>query len=107
MKAISINGAVFLFMARGEKLTHQAAGYRDHWPSQRYVLWPRAQWWDVRYLKTKNGMREWSPIADKLFDDESAAWLAAYEHWMTIQEARPKYEPKIPCDTFATLREIE
>lgn len=86
MKAISINGAVFLFMARGEKLTQRATGYRDHWPSQRYVLWPRSQWWDVRYLETKNGKREWSPIADKPFDDESSAWLGAYGHWELLKK---------------------
>lgn len=81
MRWVSINGAVFMFMARGEKLQKQHLLPRDNLPDQRYVLWPRGEWWDVRYLDVMGRTREWLPIADKPFCDESAAWLAALAHW--------------------------
>lgn len=41
IRRISINGALFIFMKRGEKLTHDAI-CNDAWrPQNRYLLWPR------------------------------------------------------------------
>ncbi len=81
MRRVSIWGALFMFMQRGEKLTESDQVSSNVWPDYKYVLWPRAEFWDVRFLTMKNGKREWVPIADKPFADESAAWQAASEHW--------------------------
>lgn len=81
MKRISINGALFLFMSRGEKLTEQAIWNESWGPHNRYVLWPRCEFWDVRFKMVENGKLEWLPVADKPFPNESEAWQAAYNHW--------------------------
>ncbi|ORM69112.1 hypothetical protein HA51_12635 [Pantoea rwandensis] len=64
-------------MERGEKLTFQAI-WRD--PGEMYVLWPRGEFWDVRYKQVRHGKLEWKPIADKLFSGENEAWQFAYEY---------------------------
>ena len=51
-------------------------------PDQKYVLWPRGEGWDVRYLEFGTRGIEWLPIAEQLFADEPEAWQAAYGHWM-------------------------
>lgn len=80
MRRITINGAVFMFMARGEKLTEADTLPRNGVPDGRYVIWPRGDQWDVRYLVIGSGRREWLPIAGQPFPDESTAWLAALGH---------------------------
>jgi len=81
MRRASINGALFLFMERGGKLTHDAIWNDRLGPDKRYVLWPRGEFWDVRFKHVKNNKLEWLPVADKPFADENAAWQAAYGHW--------------------------
>lgn len=81
MKKISINGALFLFMARGEKLTEDAIWNEAWGPHNRYVLWPRGEFWDVRLKKVENRKLEWLQIADNPFSDENEAWQAAYFNW--------------------------
>lgn len=81
MRRVIINGAVFMFMARSEKLTEDDALPRNGVPDGRYVLWQRGYLWDVRYLAVGGGKRNWVTIADQLFSDESVAWQAAYGHW--------------------------
>lgn len=82
MGKISINGAVFIFMARGEKLKDSDVRSCNSLPDQKYVLWPRSEGWDVRYSEFGSKGIEWLPIAEHLFADEPEAWQAAYEHWM-------------------------
>ncbi|EOA1911841.1 MULTISPECIES: hypothetical protein [Enterobacter] len=82
MGKISINGAVFIFMARGEKLKDSDVLSSNSLPDQKYVLWPRGEGWDVRYLVYGAKGIEWLPIAEQLFADEPEAWQAAYGHWM-------------------------
>ncbi|AXW99127.2 hypothetical protein CWR40_004218 [Cronobacter sakazakii] len=82
MGRLAISGALFIFKKRGEKLEPWESETCNGWPDHRYVLWPRAEWWDVRYLKRTQEGKEWLPIAEKPFADESAAWLAAYSHWL-------------------------
>lgn len=81
MKKISINGALFLFMARGEKLTEDAIWNEAWGPHKRYVFWPRGEFWDVRFKKVENGKLEWLPVADGPIANEGEAWQAAYSHW--------------------------
>ncbi|WP_276642635.1 hypothetical protein [Siccibacter turicensis] len=81
MRRLSLNGALFMFMERGEKLTDDAI-WNDRWGSgNRYVLWPRGEYWDVRFKQVKKTKLEWLPVADKLFANESEAWQAAYADW--------------------------
>jgi hypothetical protein len=81
MRRFSLNGALFMFMERGEKLTDDAI-WNDRWgPGSRYVLWPRGEYWDVRFKHVKNNKLNWLPVADKPFKDEASAWQAAYAHW--------------------------
>lgn len=68
-------------MARCEKLTHDAIWNKTLGPANRYVLWPRGEFWDVRFKKVENGMLEWFPIADEPFINEHEAWQAASSHW--------------------------
>ncbi|MGK3227661.1 hypothetical protein ACCW94_21545 [Enterobacter soli] len=82
MRKVSINGAVFIFMARGEKLKDSDALPSNGTPDKKYVLWPRGEGWDVRSLLFGEKGIEWLPIAEHLFADESEAWQAAYGHWM-------------------------
>jgi hypothetical protein len=113
MGKISINGAVFIFMAKGEKLKESDAYPSNGTPDQKYVLWPRGEGWDVRYLEFGSNGIEWLPIAETIFADEPEAWQAAYGHWMEIYERKYNFlggagpEEKRTgfdsCDTFATL----
>ncbi|WP_336795696.1 hypothetical protein [Erwinia aphidicola] len=80
MRRITINGAVFMFMDRGEKLTEADTLPRNGVPDGRYVLWPRGDQWDVRYLVVGSGGNEWRVIANHLFPNEGTAWQAALEH---------------------------
>lgn len=80
MRRITINGAVFMFMARGEKLTEADTLPRNGVPDGRYVLWPRGDQWDVRYLVVGSGGNEWRAIADQQFSNEECAWQAAFTH---------------------------
>lgn len=81
MRRVSINGALFMFMERGEKLTHDAIWNEAWGPQNRYVLWPRAGFWVVRFKKVDNGRLEWLPVACEPFANEEEAWQAAYSHW--------------------------
>lgn len=82
MRKVSINGAVFIFMARGEKLKDSDWLPSNSLPDSKYVLWPRGEGWDVRYLVFGTKGVEWLPIEEKIYSDESEAWQAAYGHWM-------------------------
>ncbi|ELC7393266.1 TPA: hypothetical protein LTW89_004314 [Enterobacter hormaechei] len=114
MGKISINGAVFIFMARGEKLKDSDVLSSNALPDQKYVLWPRGEGWDVRYLVYGAKGIEWLPIAEHLFADEPEAWQAAYGHWMEIYKrwdnmlgisgAVKRHNPFDFCDTFETLK---
>ncbi|WP_236316477.1 hypothetical protein [Enterobacter hormaechei] len=88
MGKISLNGAVFIFMARGEKLQDSDAFPSNGTPDQKYVLWPRGEGWDVRYLKFGSKGGEWMHIAENLFANEAEAWQGAYDHWMNIYNKR-------------------
>lgn len=68
-------------MARGEKLTSDAIWNEACGPHNRYVLWPRGEFWDVRFKKVEHGKLEWLPITDEPFAKEGEAWQAAYSHW--------------------------
>lgn len=113
MRRIIINGAVFMFMARGEKLKKSDHFSCNKEPDDRYVLWPRGQGWDVRYLVFGSSGVEWLQIADNIFADEPEAWQAAFSHWMEICTRRDKmmgnsgadnhHSVFDSCDTFATL----
>lgn len=72
MRRVSIWGALFMFMRRGEKLTKSDQVSSNLWPDPKYVLWPRGEFWDVRVMNMNCGKIEWLPIADKPFADESA-----------------------------------
>ena len=63
MRKVSINGAVFIFMARGEKIKDSDWMPSNGLPDSKYVLWPRGEGWEA------------------LFADEPEAWQAAYSHW--------------------------
>lgn len=82
MRKVSINCAVFIFMARGEKLKDSDVLPSNGTPDQKYVLWPRGEGWDVRYLFFGAKGIEWLPIAEALFTEEPEAWNATYGHWM-------------------------
>lgn len=92
MRRASINGALFLFMERGEKLTHDAIWSDRLGPDNRYVLWPCGEYWDVRFKQVKNNKLEWLPVADKPFanENENEAWQAAYSHWQSTQTHKPQ-----------------
>lgn len=88
MRKISLNGAVFIFMARGEKIKDSNFVPTNGTPDQKYVLWPRGEGWDIRKLTfDQNGM-EWLLIAETLFADWPEAWQAAYGHWMEIYDRK-------------------
>ncbi|EPU9086094.1 hypothetical protein ACV0PS_003486 [Enterobacter hormaechei] len=113
MRKISINGAVFIFMARGEKLKDSDALPSNGTPDQKYVLWPRGEGWDVRYSEFGLKGIEWLQIGEALFGDEAEAWQAAYGHWVEICTRRNKMMGNSSADlhhsvfesrdTFATL----
>ena len=81
MRRYALSSALFMFMERGEKLTFDAIWNDSYGPQNRYVIWPRAQYWDVRFKRVTNGMLEWETIADKPFGSENEAWQAAYADW--------------------------
>ncbi len=83
MRKVSINGAVFIFMARGEKLKDSDWRSSNGLPDSKYVIWPCREGWGVRYLVFGAEGAEWLPITKTLFADEAEAWQAAYEHWMS------------------------
>ncbi|MGT1886874.1 hypothetical protein SPL85_13595 [Enterobacter hormaechei subsp. xiangfangensis] len=87
MRKVSINGAVFIFMARGEKLKDSDWMPSNGLPDSKYVLWPRGEGWDVRYSKFGSKGIEWWPIGETLFADEPEAWQAAYGHWMKFNNS--------------------
>lgn len=81
MRSFSLNGALFMFMGRGEKLTDDAI-WNDRWgPDERYVIWPRSVYWDVRFKKVGQGRLECLAISDKPFASSDEAWQAAYADW--------------------------
>lgn len=82
MRKVSINGAVFIFVARGEKIKDSDWIPSNGLPDSKYVLWPRGKGWDVRYLVFSTKGVEWLPIEKNTYSDESEAWQAAYGHWM-------------------------
>ena len=84
MRRAAINGAVFLFLARGETLQKKDIFPCNGVPDERYVLWPRGDLWDVRYYNRQTN--EMLAIADAPFSDESAAWLAAFAHREALSE---------------------
>lgn len=88
MRTVSINGAVFIFMARGEKLQDSDWYPSNGKPDQKFVLWPRGGGWDVRRLQLSMKGPEWLPIAERLFADEPEAWQATYGYWMEIVKKR-------------------
>lgn len=59
MRTVSINGAVFIFMARGEKLQDADWLPSSGKPDQKFVLWPRGDGWDVRRLQFSMKGPEW------------------------------------------------
>lgn len=76
-----------MFMERGEKLTDDAI-WNDRWgPGSRYVLWPRGEFWDVRFMQVKNNKLEWIQVADEPFKSRDAAWQVAYADWEKRMEA--------------------
>lgn len=81
MRWYTLNSALFLFLERGEKLTRDAI-WNDSWgPHNRYVIWPRGEYWDVRFKRVENGKLDWEALADKPFANEQEAWQAAYDDW--------------------------
>ncbi len=93
MRRASINGAFFLFLARGETLQKKDVLPCNGVLDERYVLWPRGDLWDVRYYNRHTN--EMLAIADTPFSDESAAWLAAFAHWGELSEmSQFKYDLK-------------
>lgn len=90
MRRASINSATFIFMSRGEKLQKQDLWGNAFVLDNRYVLWPSGDQWDVRFMTSWSGCNEWVGIAEQRFSDESAAWLAALNHWESISHQRKK-----------------
>lgn len=80
MRYISINGAVFIFLQRGEKLKENEGLPLNGFPDRRYVLWPRGDYWDVREKVFSAKGMEWLPISESLFENEHDAWQSAYSH---------------------------
>ncbi len=80
MRSVSLNGAVFIFLRRGEKLKENEGLSLNGYPDRRYVLWPRGCGWDVRLKVLQSDGVRWEPIAAEGFKDEASAWQAAWEH---------------------------
>lgn len=80
MRVISLNGAAFIFLQKGERLKENEGLAHNKFPDRRYVLWPRGDGWDVRVKLYHFGKASWEPVADSLFSDEDAAWQAAFVH---------------------------
>lgn len=83
MRYVSINGAVFIFLQRGEKLKENDGLTLNGFPDRRYVLWPRGECWDVRVKIFHSGKVSWEPISENLFITEEMAWQEAIGHWMS------------------------
>jgi len=86
-----------MFMARGEKLTVDAIWNEAWGPHNRFVLWPRGEFWDVRFKRVESGKLHWIPIADKPFDNEGDAWQAANLHWEATESHKNLF--KFECNT--------
>lgn len=80
MRVVSLNGAAFIFLQRGEKLKANEGLAHNKFPDCRYVLWPRIEGWDVRVKIYHQGKVSWETIAESLFSNEDEAWQAAYGH---------------------------
>lgn len=80
MRVVSLNGAAFIFMQRGEKLKENEGLAHNKFPDRRYVIWPRADGWDVRVKVYQCGKMSWEAIAEFLFFDEDEAWAASFNH---------------------------
>ncbi len=50
MRKVSINGAVFIFIAKSEKLKDSDWMPSNGLPDSKYVLWPRGEEYVVRYM---------------------------------------------------------
>lgn len=77
---VSLNGAAFIFLKRGEKLKENERLAHNKFPDRRYVLWPRGQVWDVRVKVHQFAEVSWEPIAESHFSSEEEAWQAAWNH---------------------------
>ena len=80
MRYISINGAVFIFLQRGEKLKENEGLPLNGYPDRRYILWPRTYGWDVCVKVITSGKVCWKPIKKDRLKDEVSAWQAAWIH---------------------------
>lgn len=80
MRVVSLNGAAFIFLQRGERLRENEGLVHNKFPDQRYVLWPRGQGWDVRVKVHQFAEVSWQPIAESHFASEEEAWQAAWKH---------------------------
>lgn len=80
MRVVSLNGAAFIFLQRGERLKENEGLTHNKFPDRRYVLWPRGDGWDVRVKLYHLGKVNWEPVGESLFSNEDAAWQAAFEH---------------------------
>ena len=81
MRVVSLNGAAFIFLQRGEKLKENEGLTHNKFPDRRYVIWPRANGWDVRVKIHHCGKVGWEAIAEFSFFDEDEAWQAAFAHF--------------------------
>lgn len=80
MRIVSLNGAAFIFLQRSERLKENLRPPHNKFPDRRYILWPRSEGWDVRVKVNQFSKVVWKPIAEPLFCDIDAPWLAANEH---------------------------
>ncbi|EDV9737541.1 hypothetical protein NGY92_001072 [Salmonella enterica] len=108
MRVASLNGAAFIFLQRGEKLKENEGLAHNKFPDRRFVIWPRADGWDVRVKVHQFGKVSWEAIAEFLFFDEDEAWQAAFDHHhkkpaMGMVNGRSESL----CDTFATFPQLK
>lgn len=80
MRVVSLNGAAFIFLQKGERLKENEGLAHNKFPDRRYVLWPRGDGWDVRVKVYHLEKASWLPIAESLFPNEDDAWQAAFKH---------------------------
>lgn len=92
MRVVSLNGAAFIFLQRGEKLRENEGLAHNKFPDRRYVIWPRANGWDVRVKVHHCGKMGWEAIAESLFSDEDKAWLSAYDHLHKCPAVRERHD---------------
>lgn len=83
MRRVSICGAVFVFLDKGEELTKDAFYTSFYLPDQRYVIRPHHEGWDVRYLDIASDMREWLRVASHTLPDVTAVWLDIWPQGIT------------------------